>query len=77
MSRLTCEEAMRQLFAYLDRALSGQTTDEVEAHLEECLSCCDRLAFGRRLDSFVKGRLTNADLPDDLEARLRRRLASE
>lgn len=77
MSRLTCEEAMRQLFAYLDRALSGQTTDEVEAHLEECLSCCDRLAFGRRLDSFVKGRLANADLPDDLEARLRRRLASE
>jgi len=77
MSRLTCEEAMRQLFTYLDRALSDQAMDEMQAHLEECLSCCDKLAFGRRLDSFVKGRLADADLPADLEARLRRRLVSE
>lgn len=76
MSRLTCEEAMRQLFAYLDRALSGDTNDEMEAHLEECFSCCDRLAFSRQLDSFVKGRLADIDAPADLEERLRRRLTS-
>jgi len=76
MIRLTCEEAMRQLFAYVDRALSGETSDEIEAHLEECLSCCDKLAFSRRLDAFVKERLADADVPANLDERLRRRLRS-
>jgi mycothiol system anti-sigma-R factor len=75
MSRLTCEEAVKQFFAYLDRALSGEPLEDVEAHLETCLSCCDRLAFSRRLDTFVKSRLPEEALPVDLEARIRHALS--
>lgn len=77
MSRLTCEQAMRQFFAYLDRALSGEASDDVELHLEECLSCCDRLAFTRQLDVFVKARLPESDAPAGLEQRIRERLTLE
>lgn len=76
MTRLTCDEAMRQFFAYLDRALSGDAQEEIEAHLEECLNCCDRLAFSRHLDGVVKARLADPEMPADLEERIRKRLGT-
>ena len=72
--RMTCQEAVSQFFAYLDRALAGQSLDNLEKHLEECLDCCDRLEFSRRLDAFVKDRLEDEPLPEGIEDRLRRGL---
>ena len=72
--RMTCAEAVRQFFAYLDRALEGKPLEMFEKHLEDCLDCCDRLQFSRRVDAFVKSRLGEAPLPEGLEARLRQGL---
>ena len=71
---LSCEQAVEQFFAYLDRALAGEPLNDLEAHLEACLSCCEKLAFSRRLDTFVKSRLPQSPVPDGLEARIRRTL---
>jgi anti-sigma factor (TIGR02949 family) len=75
MKGLTCADAVTRFFAYLDRALAGEALDELEAHLEACLDCCDKLAFSRQLDAFVKDRLPDTSLPPGLETRLRRALA--
>jgi hypothetical protein len=72
--RITCEEAVRQFFAHLDLALEGEPLERLEKHLEDCLDCCDRLQFSRRLDAFVRARLGDAPLPAGLEARLRQGL---
>ena len=72
--RLTCAQAVRQFFAYLDRALAGEPLEALEKHLADCLDCCDRLEFNRRLDAFVKARIGQAQLPEGLEARLRQGL---
>jgi anti-sigma factor RsiW len=48
--------------------------EALEAHLEACLDCCERLAFSRKLDAFVKQRLGEAPLPEGIEERLRREL---
>ncbi len=69
---LNCAEAVRQFFAYLDRALSGESLEALEAHLQTCLDCCDRLDFSRSLDDFVKARLGEAPLPEGIEERIRR-----
>ncbi|MBI4736493.1 MAG: zf-HC2 domain-containing protein [candidate division NC10 bacterium] len=74
MKRLTCEQAVQQFFAYLDRALSAEPLEALEAHMEACLDCCDKLRFSRQLDSFVKTRLPEATLPADLDARIRKAL---
>ena len=76
MSRLNCEQAIRQFFAYLDQALSTESLEQLELHLAECLDCCDRLQFSQKLDAFVKSRLADAPLPAGIEARIRRRLAA-
>jgi mycothiol system anti-sigma-R factor len=75
VSRLSCAEAMQEFFSYLDRALAGEALEDLEAHLNECLSCCEKLAFSRRLDAFVKERLPDASLPSDLAARVREAIA--
>jgi anti-sigma factor (TIGR02949 family) len=72
--RLTCEQAVQQFFAYLDRALAGEPLGALEKHLAECLDCCDRLQFSQRVDAFVRSRLGEAPLPEGIEARLRQGL---
>lgn len=76
MRRLSCEEAVREFVAYLDRALSDEPLEALEAHLQECLDCCDRLKFSRQLDSVMKARLADGALPDGVEDRVRERLAA-
>jgi anti-sigma factor (TIGR02949 family) len=73
--KLSCEQAVQQFFAYLDRALKGEELEALEAHLEECLDCCDRLEFSRKLDDSVKKRLAEGPLPPGIEERIRRALA--
>jgi mycothiol system anti-sigma-R factor len=72
--RLTCAQAVQQFFAYLDRAMSGEEVADLEAHLAACLDCCDKLAFSRELDAFVKRHLPDNPVPTALEARVRRAL---
>lgn len=75
MSRLSCDEAARQFFAYLDRALSGEAVEALEQHLAACLDCCDKVQFSSRVDEFVRERLAEAPPPAGLAERIRRGLA--
>ena len=77
MSRMSCEQAMQQFYAYLDRALSGEQLAELNDHLKACLDCCDKLQFSRRLNDFVKSRLGDEPLPEGIEARIRKELAGK
>jgi mycothiol system anti-sigma-R factor len=75
MTALTCEQATQEFFKYLDRALRGEALADLEAHLDACLSCCDKLAFTRKLDAFIKRRVPDAPVPPNLEARVRAAVA--
>ena len=76
MKPIACEQAVQQFFTYLDRALAGEELESLEAHLEACLSCCDKLAFSRQFDRFVKSRLPDQPVSPGLEARVRRALGA-
>jgi len=71
MKPIACSEAMQQFFAYLDRVLSAESLEALEAHLENCLSCCDQLEFTRKLDAFVKERVRYSSMPLGMEERLK------
>ena len=74
MTVLSCEQAVKLLFAYLDRALAGEPLEDLEVHMETCLSCCDKLAFSRQLDAFIKTRFADVVVPAELESRVRQAL---
>ena len=50
---MTCEKAEDYLSAYLDDMLDPQLRQEIEAHLNGCVSCRDVLAEYRRFDELL------------------------
>lgn len=74
-SKITCQEAVQMFFAYLDRALKGRRLEQLEAHLERCLDCCEKLTFQRQLSEFIKARLGPDGPPPGFEERLKQALA--
>jgi anti-sigma factor (TIGR02949 family) len=72
---ITCEEALRQLAAYLDDELHSSGRENLEHHLQACRSCFSRAEFERRLKHEI-GRLHREEVTPDFETRVRRMLDS-
>jgi anti-sigma factor (TIGR02949 family) len=52
---MSCEEVLRQLFAYLDRELDPRTAALIDRHIEACRGCYTRAAFERKLKARLRG----------------------
>ncbi|MQA60651.1 MAG: zf-HC2 domain-containing protein [Actinophytocola sp.] len=46
---ISCAEAVRQLWEYLDDVIPETERVSVEAHLARCRRCCGELEFAREL----------------------------
>ncbi|MGH2630399.1 MAG: anti-sigma factor family protein [Actinomycetota bacterium] len=68
---IPCSEAVRQLWDYLDNAISPDDQALVERHLSFCRTCCGELEFAKELRSFLASRGAE-ELPSDVKIRLER-----
>ena len=66
---ITCSDAVRQLWEYLDRALDAQERERIEEHLGLCLRCCGEVEFARERRRFLRASVA-ADLPPEVHDRL-------
>lgn len=66
---IPCSEAVRQLWDYLDQALSPEDQARVEGHLAFCRRCCGELEFARELQAFLASHEV-----DEIPAHVRERL---
>ncbi|HKP99241.1 MAG TPA: zf-HC2 domain-containing protein [Actinomycetes bacterium] len=71
---IPCSEAVRQLWDYLDQAVSPEDQAKVEQHLSFCRSCCGELEFANQLREFLASQGAE-ELPPRVKARLERFLA--
>ena len=71
---ITCSEAVRQLWDYLDQAVSPEEQAKVEQHLSFCRTCCGELEFAKELRGFLATQGAE-ELPPHVKARLERFLA--
>ncbi len=71
-----CDEALENLYLYLDSELDASTSDRIRSHLDDCNGCVHSFEFEKRLKAVVKERL-DEDVPDAFVARLRDALARE
>jgi hypothetical protein len=51
--KIACSEAVRQLWDYLDQAVSTEDQAKVERHLSFCRRCCGELEFAKQLRGFL------------------------
>jgi anti-sigma factor (TIGR02949 family) len=68
---IPCSEAVRQLWDYLDQAVSPEDQAKVEQHLSFCRSCCGELEFANQLREFLASQSAE-ELPPHIKARLER-----
>jgi len=66
---ITCAEAVRELWAYLDGVIEEPERKKVEEHLAFCRRCCGELEFAEELRAFL-ARPVSGELPADVHARL-------
>ena len=66
---ITCAEAVRQLWEYLDGIVEETDREAIEEHLSFCRRCCGELDFAEELRSFL-AQPDAPDLPADVKARL-------
>jgi anti-sigma factor (TIGR02949 family) len=70
-SMISCTDAVRRLWQFLDGELESGEAQSVEDHLDECVTCCGELEFSRELRKLLDAQRT-ADLPVDVRERLER-----
>ena len=66
---ITCDDAVRQLWAYLDGMVDEPSREAIEEHLSFCRRCCGEVEFAEELRSFLAANAAE-ELPGDVRARL-------
>lgn len=66
---ITCAEAVRQLWDYVDGLVDEPQRQAVEEHLSFCRRCCGELEFAEELRKVLAAQ-ANDELPGDVQARL-------
>lgn len=67
---ISCSEAVRDLWNYLDGLVDESERAAVEEHLSVCRRCCGELEFAEELRGFL-ARNASEELPLAVHARLR------
>jgi mycothiol system anti-sigma-R factor len=68
---MRCSEAVRQLWDYLDNAVSPQDQERIEQHLSFCRRCCGELEFAKELRAFLASGVVE-EIPPHVKTKLER-----
>jgi len=71
---ITCSDAVRQLWEYVESELDPVDREQVDEHLAFCRRCCGEIEFAEELRRFMSRRPV-VDLPSAIAARFNRLLA--
>ena len=76
MSGHECDDALTNLYLYLDREIEATTSEVIRAHLDDCSGCLRSFDFEARLKIVVRERLSE-EVPLEFLERLRQAIARE
>jgi len=66
---ISCNDAVRQLWEYLDGTVEGADLESLEEHLSRCRRCCAELEFAEELRGFLHA-AADDEVPEDVMTRL-------
>ncbi|MEX0658130.1 MAG: zf-HC2 domain-containing protein [Egibacteraceae bacterium] len=67
---ISCSEAVRQLWEYLEQDLAATERDRVDQHLAFCRRCCGEAEFAAELRTLLRSATGPVALPAPVESRL-------
>lgn len=66
---ISCDDAVRRLWEYLDGSIGEQDKHAIEEHLSVCKRCCGEAEFADELHRFLTSHAYD-ELPHETRARL-------
>lgn len=66
---ISCTDAVKQLWDYLDGTITESDRHAIEEHLDVCKRCCGEVEFADELRKFLEEQRSD-DLPPDTKQRL-------
>ncbi len=66
---ISCAEAVRQLWEYLDGAVGQAQSAAIQEHLSRCRRCCGEAEFAAELRTFLAAHADD-EIPPQAHARL-------
>lgn len=67
---MTCEEAVKKLYDYLDKELDKAASEQLDRHLDICRACCDHFEFERKMKSLIQNSCFQQKAPLVLKSRI-------
>ena len=67
--KISCEEVMSKLYAYLDREVDALTEADIDAHVHACRECYSRAEFEKALRRKVAATV-DVEVPEETRGRL-------
>jgi mycothiol system anti-sigma-R factor len=71
-----CNEALHELYTFLDGALTEDRREQIRVHLDDCTPCLEHFDFEAEL-RMVISKKCREEVPQDLRARIRAQLQGE
>ena len=75
-TRGTCNEALENMYLFLDNEIAGSEREHVQQHLDDCIPCLESFEFEAELKTVIKSRCKD-DVPEHLYSRIRSSLRVE
>ena len=72
--RPRCEEALTELYTFLDGELTAEKREHIRVHLDDCNPCLERYDFEAELRIVISTKCREA-VPDSLKQRIAETLA--
>lgn len=69
---ITCAEAVKQFWQYLDDDLTPKQRRRVDEHLGICRQCCGEVEFARLLHGVLDDQRSADELPQEVRERMER-----
>lgn len=66
---ISCTDAVKQLWEYLDQAVGAEEREAIEEHLSFCRRCCGEVEFAQELRKFLAERGTE-EIPAEVRMHL-------
>lgn len=72
---IDCEQALKQVFAYIDHELDEHDHEAMQEHLDTCRACFSRVEFEQRLKHKV-GELRDKEASPDIRDKIKSMIKS-
>lgn len=77
MSKINCSQVLIEIETYIDREVEVVRYEQIEAHLQLCPPCLQRVEFKQRLKQIIAAKCCSETVPEALATRVRALIEEE